>query len=265
MVVHPAATAAKPAFGVFNMNGTPEDTGIDRMLGTEDDRFYGSSSVAFMYGNGGNDVIYDQAGIKASGSDGVANPDQWKEYARRNDRVWYVPATNGDSEIAVELVNGELAVSIVEHNNGAQTGKSIYKPSDTMWSSRPTSAEQVRVQAVVNPGGYVANTLARSGLVRQSNGWAGPMGGPTSVDDFDVILVDAFGGNDVVKVEPGVYKTVWIDGGGAGNDTITINAKSAILPNGSKAQPTRGSRGATMPQPGRLASAGSRAVSSSRT
>src|SRR5689334_21792215 len=46
--------------------------------------------------------------------------------------------------------------------------------------------------------------------------------------DFQVILIDALGGNDVVTVGPTVQKTVWVDAG-SGDDRVEIRSGNAIL------------------------------------
>jgi Ca2+-binding RTX toxin-like protein len=226
----PAPTTAKPGFGVFQANGQLEDTGIDRMLGgPQADSFYASTSIAFMYGNGGGDVIYDSAGNSTSGADTTTNPDQWKKYAQQSSAVWYVPASEGNDHIDVDVVNGMLTVSIKQVNNGAETGATTYTQALANWAARPTSSSEFRDYAVNSPGSYVASNLSQPRLSDQAAGWAGSMAGPTSVDDFDVILIDSLGGNDVVTVHSTVYKPVWVDGG-YGNDTVTIESNPAILP-----------------------------------
>jgi Ca2+-binding RTX toxin-like protein len=224
----PAATATKP-FGVFGADGKFENTGLDRMLGGPlDDAFYGSGSLAFMYGNGGADTFYGQAGTPITGAGGTTDPDAWKAVARQNSRVWYVPTTAGDSEITVDLVNGRLAVQIKEFSNGAETGISQYSPPKT-WGSRPSTVERFRGDVVNGQGTFAAYGSSQVGFNQSSPGWSGHLEGPSSSDDFDVILIDAFAGNDKIRVGAAVFKPVWIDGG-AGNDTITISSNLAILP-----------------------------------
>ncbi len=49
-----------------------------------------------------------------------------------------------------------------------------------------------------------------------------------SEGDFQVILIDALAGNDLVTIGPTVQKSVWIDAG-AGDDTVEIRAGNSIL------------------------------------
>ncbi|QEH35607.1 Bifunctional hemolysin/adenylate cyclase precursor [Aquisphaera giovannonii] len=222
--------AASSPYGVRGADGKFENTGLDRMLGgPRDDSFYGAGNVAFMYGNGGYDVIYDQAGAKASAQDTLANPDQWKEQARKNDKVWYLPASDAKDEISVQFNGTEHVIRIQQTNGGASTLWAEYKLSDFNWNGRATSVDQFKIQSVVAPGEYATGAATQGGLYQTAAGWGGSLAGPASNSDYDVILIDAFKGDDVITVDVGVYKAIWVDGG-PDNDTITVKSSRAILP-----------------------------------
>ncbi|AMV38241.1 matrixin family metalloprotease [Planctomyces sp. SH-PL62] len=226
----PTASGSKP-YGVFKdaTYKAFEDTGFDRMLGGPNaDAFYGAGNVAFMYGNGGLDVIYNQDGTRSSAEDTTANPDQWKDQARKSDRVWYLPASDGKDRIRVENDGAQLIVQIQQVGRTGSTLWRTYRIGDFSWVGRAASADQFRADAVATPGGYVAGG-AEGGLFDKSPGWAGASAGPDLLSNYDVILIDAFKGDDEVLVDVGVYKAVWIDGG-AGNDKITINAARVVVP-----------------------------------
>lgn len=223
----PAAKPGKP-FGTYDTNGDLEATGLDRMLGGPgDDLFFGGTGVAFMYGNGGFDIFIDQNGKRINGADSGVNLDLWKEYARNSGKVWYIPTTDANDVVDVLLSNGQLTVKITEYNSsGAQTGESTFTPANTYGTGKDTSAQQFRYSTAV-PGSFAAG--AQAGLYQQGAGWSANNAAPTTSDNFDVILIDTFKGDDTVTIQPGVPKTVWIDGG-EGDDVITIKSNGIILP-----------------------------------
>jgi Ca2+-binding RTX toxin-like protein len=215
-----------------------EQTGIDRMLGgAYADSFYGANAVAFMYGNGGTDIIYDSAGKAFAGSPLGTDDEQWKRYARASGRVWYVPGSETRDVINVELVGGEVQVRIESFNRPANVDEHEYEnylpvlPVDpplkaSVAANRSTNATQFRLPGVTNDGSF--GQAATAGLYQQAGDWGAVRGAPTSVADFDVILIDAFGGHDSITVNLGVPKTVWADGG-SGDDRIEIKSGGAIL------------------------------------
>ncbi|MEZ6088780.1 MAG: hypothetical protein R3C05_12300 [Pirellulaceae bacterium] len=73
-----------------------EVTGLNRMLGSEQaDELYGGTTLDFMYGNGGDARVVPQRWARRSESlDGSLAGDEWKEYAKESDQVWYVGGTN---------------------------------------------------------------------------------------------------------------------------------------------------------------------------
>ncbi len=66
-----------------------ENTGLNRMLGSEqNDELFGGTSVDFMFGNGGNDILYRANGSTLESLDDGLGGDEWKAYARESDQVW---------------------------------------------------------------------------------------------------------------------------------------------------------------------------------
>ena len=98
----------RPARSIDESDGgtrAPEDTGLNRMLGSAgDDALYGGTGVDFLYGNGGNDTLYRADGSTFESLDEGLAGDAWKEYAKGTGRVWYVGATNADDVIALDFV-----------------------------------------------------------------------------------------------------------------------------------------------------------------
>ncbi len=79
--------------GPFRSPYVLENTGLNRMLGGQrNDNLYGGTVVDFMYGNGGNDQLFRANGTTFESMDDGLGGDEWKEYARESDQVWYVGA-----------------------------------------------------------------------------------------------------------------------------------------------------------------------------
>ncbi|MEZ6089229.1 MAG: calcium-binding protein [Pirellulaceae bacterium] len=73
-----------------------ETTGLNRMLGQQrNDKLYGGTTIDFMYGNGGEDTLYRSDGSTFESLDGTLAGDEWKEYAKDSDQVWYVGGSGG--------------------------------------------------------------------------------------------------------------------------------------------------------------------------
>ena len=94
--------------GIDGNTYVPEDTGLNRMLGSEggNDSLYGGTGLDFLYGNGGDDKLYTHDGelFEARGDNPFASDNAWKDYARATDKVWYYSGTNADDVITVDFV-----------------------------------------------------------------------------------------------------------------------------------------------------------------
>ena len=215
-----------------------EITGFNRMLGgPNDDHLFGGTTLDFLYGNGGEDTLLRADGTTFESMDGGAAGDEWKEYARESDLVWYIGGSNAADEIRVDyvtepgLLNDHHLVTRLTDNNGnfsfaaqirldfsATDGDDnpIWDPTDTLLdldnllaASNADERNDVLSDLSISATELVGNLLPSEG-------------------DFQVILIDALGGNDEVTVGPTVQKSVWIDAG-AGDDVVTIRSGNAIL------------------------------------
>lgn len=202
-----------------------EDTGMNRMLGSAQsgDKLFGGTGLDFLYGNGGQDQLFNRDGTPFENMDdnGVAGQ-EWKDYAKSTGKVWYVGGSNLDDIITVDFVTepGALAghhlVTRLTNNNGNFTfaaqveldfeahnpdGSLVWDPTKLVFDPNTLSYD--------NQSAY-ANLLPPEG-------------------DFQAIIIDALGGNDTITVGPTVTKSVWIDGGD-GNDHVSIKSGNPILP-----------------------------------
>ena len=215
----------------------PEDTGLDRMLGSAgDDALYGGTGVDFMYGNGGNDTLYRADGSSFESLDEGLAGDAWKEYAKGTGRVWYVGATNADDVIALDFVTevgllqdhhlltrlteveGSFSFSAQVRLDFSATddqGNLIWDPNDVVLDIAALQTDNLfdRNEALA------ALAERETALV---NGLLPPEG------DFVAILIDALSGDDRITIGPTVQKTVWVDAG-PGDDFVEILAGNAIL------------------------------------
>ncbi len=158
--------------------------------------------------------------------DGGVTGDEWKQYARETNKVWYYSGTNLNDVITVDFVTEpglleehHLITRLTENNGNftfdAQvqldfqakdaTGNFIWDQQDVLFDP----AQGV----LVNP--------------RDLGGLLPPEG------DFLAIIVDALDGNDRVNVGPTVVKTVWVDAG-AGDDRVEIASGSPVLIDGAE-------------------------------
>ncbi|MEK7426418.1 MAG: hypothetical protein AAB131_21545, partial [Actinomycetota bacterium] len=199
-----------------------EDTGLDRMLGSEeDDELYGGTGLGFLFGNGGDAKLFRADGSLFESLDGGLLGEDWKNYARETGQVWYIGATDADDVITVDYVTepgiarDHHLVTRLTNNNGnfsfaAQinldfnaedsNGNPIWDPDDIVVDldaleartqaqdpENPTDQELAAIQ-------YQQLNLEESLLPPEGN--------------FEVILIDAMDGNDQVYVGPTVQKTV---------------------------------------------------------
>ena len=215
----------------------PEDTGLDRMLGSAgDDALYGGTGVDFLYGNGGNDTLYRADGSSFESLDEGLAGDAWKEYAKGTGQVWYVGATNADDVIALDFVtepgllqdhhlltrltevdgNFSFAAQVrLDFGATDSRGDLVWDPTDVLLDTAPLFTDDL----------FDRNTALAELAERETalvSGLLPPEG------DFMAILIDALAGDDRVTIGPTVHKTVWVDAG-PGDDHVEILAGNAIL------------------------------------
>ncbi|MFT5524412.1 MAG: Ca2+-binding RTX toxin-like protein, partial [Pirellulaceae bacterium] len=227
-----------------------EATGLNRILGSiGNDNLFGGTTLDFMYGKSGNDVMFRSNGTTFESLDGGQAGDEWKEYAKESDQVWYVGGTNAEDDIRVDFVTepGLLTdhhlITRLTDNNGNfsfaaqvrldfsaadEDGNPLWNPTDDLDNLDAVLAEtdprkrSEALAAVEQAEQQVVDNLLP------------PEG------EFLVILIDALEGNDRITVGPTVQKTVWIDAG-PGDDIVKIHAENAILVD--KAERSTGSSG----------------------
>ncbi|MBE3133464.1 MAG: hypothetical protein IMZ55_08310, partial [Acidobacteria bacterium] len=209
-----------------------ESTGLNRMLGQAgDDDLYGGTALDFLYGNGGQDRLFNRRGELLEAGPDVQPGDEWKAFARSTTQVWYYAGTEADDVISVDFVTepgllGDHHLITRLTNNGgfysfdAQVrldfqatdsgGRLIWDPADLI--------VQLDALANLDPS---ARGMAFQELALNNN-LLPPEG------DFLAIIIDALGGDDSVFIGPTVQKTVWIDAG-PGDDHVEIAAGNAIL------------------------------------
>jgi len=224
-----------------------EDTGLDRMLGSEeDDELYGGTGLGFLYGNGGDDKLFRADGSLFESLDGGLLGEEWKEYARETGMAWYVGATDADDVITVDyvtepgLLRDHHIVTRLTNNNGnysfaAQVSldfSALDENGDPIWDAEDLliDLEQFRDRAnqqdSPDPTQPSQPTLELAQVQYDLLNLEESLLPPE--EDFDAIIVDAMDGNDQVYVGPTVQKTVWIDAGG-GDDKVVISSGSSIL------------------------------------
>ena len=221
-----------------------ETTGLNRMLGSENpDTLYGGTTLDFMYGNGGDDRLIRSDGSRFESADRGLGGNEWKEFARESDQVWYVGGTNAADRINVDFVtepglltDHHLITRLTENNGNFsfaaqvrldfsatdQEGNAIWSNTDLNFQldellTASDGNEKVEALGVIASDG--SEPPAQSELIQSL---VPPEG------DFLVILVDALDGNDEINVGPTVQKNVWVDAG-AGDDVVRIEAGNAIL------------------------------------
>ncbi|HYW80547.1 MAG TPA: hypothetical protein VE890_13270, partial [Thermoguttaceae bacterium] len=252
--------------GLNDLDGTSvlyarEQTGLDRMLGSEqDDELFGGTTVGFLFGNGGDDLLFRADGSLFESMDGGVLGNDWKEYAKETGQVWYVSGSGADDVITVDYVTepGPLrnkhVVTRLTDNNGDYSyaaqlkldfaatdgdGNPIWNPEDLTFDiDQVVDAESALL-------GHDAETLVpyvdpatltpEEKLLRQQE-LAQLAFDRLSLEesllppeaDYEVILIDALGGNDQIYVGPTVQRTVWIDAGD-GDDLVRIASGNTIL------------------------------------
>ena len=210
-----------------------ENTGLNRMLGAKDrpDYLFGGTNLDFMYGRGGGDKLFRRDGTLFTQADGALLGDEWKDYAKDTDNVWYVSATNVDDQISVNYVtepgllkNHHLVTRLTE-NSGYYTFDAQVRLdfSATDQDGNPVWDAKDIVLAVdkLRSNDPAVRENAYEELILTGN-YLPPEG------DFSAIIIDALGGDDTVTVGPTVQKSVWVDGG-PGDDHIEYLSGSPIL------------------------------------
>jgi Ca2+-binding RTX toxin-like protein len=237
----------------LNADGTKdrvlEDTGLDRMLGSRNsDRLYGGTGLSFMFGNGGDDEMFRSDGSRFESLDGGLNGDEWKQFLKESGRVFYVAGSEGDDRITVDFVNEpgllgdhHLVTRLISNGDGtfsfAALVKLDFNATDESGNPLFDAADLViRLEGLQQRGAQQNSSnpdtsLSPTGLPESAVGLdqgATLEGLLPQEGDFDVILIDALGGNDEILVGPTVQKTVWIDAG-AGDDKVIISGGNVIL------------------------------------
>ena len=244
----------------LNRDGTKdrilEDTGLDRMLGSRNaDRLYAGTGLAFMFGNGGDDEMFRADGTLFESLDGGLNGDEWKQFLKESGRVFYVAGSEGDDRITVDFVNEpgllgdhHLVTRLISNGDGtfsfAALVKLDFNATDQSGNPLFDAADLViRLEGLQQRGNQQNSstpdtTLSPTGLAQTAVGLesAATLHGLLPAEgDFDVILIDALGGEDEILVGPTVQKTVWIDAG-AGDDKVIISGGNVILTDRSELQ-----------------------------
>ena len=111
-----------------------EDTGLNRMLGASNelrrDIMYAGTGLDFLYGNGGGGPLGDQIitpkGTEFEDTDGeLGQDDDWKQYAKTTDKVWYVNGSATDDNFVVDFVTDPYSALFNRHlvlvNQGGTT------------------------------------------------------------------------------------------------------------------------------------------------
>ncbi len=202
------------------------------MLGRDrNDFLFAGTGLDFMYGGAGVDVLHDPDGQPLENF-GVPEGDEWLQYARSNDSVWFYGGSGRDDVITVDyvtepgLLGGHHLITRLTENNGffsfdAQVrldfaatnadGTLVWDPSDLVQ----------RVEELTNAVDDDARRIAATTL-ELSGDLLPPEG------DFLAIVVSAGDGDDQVFVGPTVQKTVWVSAG-AGDDRVEYSSGTAIL------------------------------------
>ncbi|MEQ1831288.1 MAG: hypothetical protein ABL921_35405, partial [Pirellula sp.] len=174
---------------------------------------------------------YRRDGATLDSMDGGLAGQEWKDYAKQSDRVWYVGGSNADDAFTVDYVtepgplqNRHLVTRLTNNNGNFSFAAQLqldFDAKDTsgklIWDPKQILAN-IAAFDTLNP---VDRKLAIKEQVLKGN-LLPPEG------DYLAILIDALGGNDTITVGPTVQKTVWIDAG-PGDDTVKINSGNAIL------------------------------------
>ncbi|MEM9645555.1 MAG: hypothetical protein AAF989_11240, partial [Planctomycetota bacterium] len=211
----------------------PEETGLNRMLGREgDDLLFAGTGLDFMYGGGGNNLLHDVNGDALEFGIGVPASQQWVEYARSTDKVWYYGGSGADDVITVDYVTepGVLGdhhlITRLTENNGLFTfdaqvqldfgavgedGELIWDPNDLVYQVDELLTEQDQ-----------GLRLLAQRDIELTGGLLPPEG------DYLAIIIDAKAGDDEIFVGPTVQRSVWV-AAGDGDDLVEFAGGAALL------------------------------------
>ncbi len=241
-VTSPAASVEKIAI-TLGVDPVLEDTGFNRMLGqSQDDFLFGGTSLDFMHGQSGNDILFRRDGTRLESVDKGIGGNSWTTYAKQSNKVWYVSGSNANDQIQVDFVTepGRLAdhhlVTRLTENNGhfsfsAQARLDFSAVAATGGSQWESTDRYLNIAEEVSRRGEGRGLSDEElmSIAAKAKDSAKPLSSILARDnDYDIILIDALGGNDRVTIGPTVQKTVWVDGGD-GDDTIIDRAGKAIL------------------------------------
>ena len=225
-------------FGVFELVDGQlqlEDTGLNRIIGgANDDLLFGGTGLDLLYGAEGNNQLYTRTGERFESLDGGDAGNEWKEYAKSTDQVWYVGGTNVADQISVDFVTepgilqGHHLVTRLTENNGSfsfdaqvrldfsatdDEGNLVWDPETLFFGDQLLNEDPFARAEALNDRFSDADSL--STLLPPE-------------DEFRAIIIDSLAGDDVINVGPTVQKTVWIDAG-EGDDEVLIASGRAIL------------------------------------
>ncbi|MDV6029537.1 MAG: hypothetical protein F9B45_05405 [Phycisphaera sp. RhM] len=231
---------------------TLEDTGLNRILGSDNpnrqDVLFGGTGLDLLYGNGGGgvqgDVLVTRRGTRFDGGEStLEQDDQWKEYAKENDRAWYLGASAGDDTIRVDFVTNPYNPLFGRHLvtvSGAGAFDPRFNGFDS-FTAFDNDDEPVHdaTEDVIDAASVLLDP--RVEIPRSTRGAFEQFAdlGVTSTDivqtvfgqekDFLAIIVDALDGDDEVIVGETVQKSVWVDAGD-GDDIVRIEPQRSFLP-----------------------------------
>ncbi len=241
-VTSPAASAQNIAI-TLGVDPVLEDTGFNRMLGqSQDDFLFGGTSLDFMHGQSGNDILFRRDGTRLESVDKGIGGSSWTTYAKQSNKVWYVSGSNANDQIQVDFVTepGRLAdhhlVTRLTENNGhfsfsAQARLDFSAVAATGGSQWESTDRYLNIAEEISRRGEGRGLSDEElmSIAAKAKDSAKPLSSILARDnDYDIILIDALGGNDRVTIGPTVQKTVWVDGGD-GDDTIIDRTGKAIL------------------------------------
>ena len=210
-----------------------EETGLNRMLGRDgDDLLFAGTGLDFMYGGQGNNTLHGVDGVPIEFGIGVPADEQWLEYARSTDKVWYYGGSGADDIITVDYVTepGALGdhhlITRLTENNGFFTfdaqvqldfaatnpdGSLVWDPSDLVYRIDEIGSLEDDDQREL-----AEQTLLLSGDLLPSEG------------DYLAIIIDAGDGDDQVFVGPTVQRSVWV-AAGDGDDRVEFASGVSLL------------------------------------
>ncbi len=163
---------------------------------------------------------------------GVPPDEQWLEYARSTDKIWYYGGSGADDVITVDyvtepgLLGDHHLITRLTENNGSFTfdaqvqldfgatdsdGELIWDPQDIVYS-----VEQLRAVDDDDQQKLIALTVDLAQQILPPEG------------DYLAIVIDAKEGNDEIYVGPTVQRSVWV-AAGDGDDRVEFSSGAAPL------------------------------------